>query len=48
MDGQHRLGALLMLAEEGMWDPAERNVIVEVLDVADDEGIEEIFAEINR
>ncbi|CAM9872229.1 unnamed protein product [Scytosiphon promiscuus] len=47
VDGQHRLDALLMLTEEGMWDPAERNVVVEVLDVADDRGIEEIFAEIN-
>ncbi|CAM9671738.1 unnamed protein product, partial [Hapterophycus canaliculatus] len=48
VDGQHRLGALLMLAEEGMWDPAERNVVVEVFDVSDDRGIEEIFEEVNR
>lgn len=47
VDGQHRLGALLLLAEEGLWDRSERNVVVEVFDTKDDKEIGELFAEIN-
>lgn len=48
MDGQHRLGALLLLAEEGLWDPSEQNVLVEVIDTKDDQEVQQLFAEINR
>lgn len=48
VDGQHRLGALLLLSEEGLWDRSERNVVVEVFDTKDDKEIEELFAEINK
>lgn len=48
VDGQHRLGALLLLSEEGLWNRSERNVVVEVFDTKDEQEIEELFAEINK
>lgn len=48
MDGQHRLGAMLLLAEEGMWDRSEQNVVVEVFDTKDDKEIEKLFLDINK
>lgn len=48
MDGQHRLGALVMLAEEGLWDRSEQNVVVEVFDTKDEKEIAELFLEINK
>jgi len=48
VDGHHRLGALLLLAEEGLWDPSEQNVLVEVIDTKDDKEVQQLFAEINR
>ena len=48
MDGQHRLGALLMLAEEGLWDRSEQNVVVEVFDTKNEKEIESLFLDINK
>lgn len=48
LDGQHRLGAMLLLAEEGMWDRSEQNVVVEVFDTKDDKEIEKLFLDINK
>lgn len=48
MDGQHRLGALLLMAEQGLWDREEKNVVIEVFETRDEEEIGHLFAEINR
>eukprot|EP00904_Undaria_pinnatifida_P000309 jgi/Undpi1/10279/HiC_scaffold_28.g12731.m1 len=48
VDGQHRLGALLLMSEKGLWDQAEQNVIVEVFETQNEEEIGCLFSEINR
>lgn len=47
IDGQHRIGALLILAKEGYWDGEDRNILVEVFSVINDQEITRLFKEIN-
>lgn len=47
IDGQHRAGALLLLAYQGGWCEWERNVLVEVFDTTNETAIEALFREIN-
>lgn len=48
MDGQHRLSALLVLADEGLWDRSERNIVAEVFNTKDEDEVATLFAEINK
>ena len=49
IDGQHRAAALIILAQEGHWDPYARNIMVDVFNVdGDDKEIMNLFVEINR
>lgn len=48
MDGQHRLGAMLLMADNGQWDPKKQNVVIELFETRDEEEICHLFAEINR
>lgn len=47
LDGQHRLGALMLLCEEGAWELAERNVLVDVFRVRGPQDVKDLFTEIN-
>lgn len=38
----------MLLAEEGLWDRSEQNVVVEVFDTMDDKEIEKLFLDINK
>lgn len=47
-DGQHRVAALFLLSQKGLWSTDRRNILVEVFDVADDVGeVMKLFKEIN-
>ncbi|CAM9111225.1 unnamed protein product [Ascophyllum nodosum] len=48
VDGQHRLGAMLLLADKGRWDRTKRNVVIEVFNTKTEEDVVHLFAEINR
>ena len=49
IDGQHRAAALVILAQEGHWDPYARNIMVDVFSIdGDDEEVMNLFVEINR
>ena len=47
IDGQHRVGALLLLAEKGYWNESETNILVEVFPTDSEESIAKLFKEIN-
>jgi len=47
IDGQHRLGALAILAESGHWKYDENNILLEVFEVKDEDEISDLFREIN-
>jgi hypothetical protein len=47
VDGQHRVGALMLLAEQGHWNPYVRNITVDVFTVESDEDVSALFREIN-
>ncbi len=47
IDGQHRAAALVLLAQEGHWDPFARNVMVEVFHTSGEKQVMDLFCEIN-
>ena len=47
IDGQHRAAALILLAQEGHWDPFARNVMVEVFHTSGEKQVMDLFCEIN-
>ena len=47
LDGQHRVAAWLMMAQEGHWDMRAQNIPVEVFDVCLDHQEATLFTEIN-
>lgn len=47
IDGQHRAAALILLVQEGYWDPLVRNVMVEVFHTSSEGEIRDLFCEIN-
>ena len=48
VDGQHRVAALLLLAEKGRWDREKQNVVIEVFETRNEEEVGHLFSEINR
>jgi len=47
-DGQHRVAALFLLAQKGLWSETDRNILVEVFDVEDEVSeVMRLFKEIN-
>jgi hypothetical protein len=47
VDGQHRAGALLLLAQQGHWNEYARNIVVDVFTVDKEDDIAALFKEIN-
>jgi len=47
VDGQHRAGALLIMAQQGHWNEYERNILVDVFVTQSEKQISELFREIN-
>lgn len=47
IDGQHRAAALIILAQEGHWDPYARNVMVDVFPTTSEKEVMSLFTEIN-
>lgn len=47
IDGQHRVGALMILAQKGHWNDLDRNVLVEVFPVNEEKDVAALFREIN-
>ena len=47
VDGQHRAGALLIMAQQGHWNEYERNILVDVFVTESEKQISELFREIN-
>lgn len=47
LDGQHRLGALMLLCEEGEWERSVRNILVDVFRVSGPQDVKDLFTEIN-
>lgn len=47
VDGQHRAGALLIMAQSGHWNEFERNILVDVFPTESDKQISDLFREIN-
>lgn len=47
LDGQHRLGALMMLAEEKVWDKNAYNIMVDVFETSGETEVKGLFTEIN-
>jgi len=47
VDGQHRVAALVIMAQEGKWDLRLRNIMVDVFPVRDEQDISNLFHEIN-
>ncbi|CAN0006944.1 unnamed protein product, partial [Phaeothamnion confervicola] len=48
VDGQHRIGALMIMSEEGAWDRASENVLVDVFSTTQEQDIADLFTEINK
>lgn len=48
VDGQHRVGALLLMAERGGWDSEARNILVDVFRTRSEKEVSDLFTEINR
>ena len=47
MDGQHRAGALMLMAQNGDWCENEMNILVDVYATDGDAGVSTLFTEIN-
>jgi len=47
IDGQHRAGALLIMAQQGHWNEYERNILVDVFITESDKEISDLFKDIN-
>lgn len=47
VDGQHRAGALLIMAQQGHWNEFERNILVDVFVTDSEKQISDLFREIN-
>jgi hypothetical protein len=47
IDGQHRAGALMLLAQQGHWNDYERNILVDVFETENESQVIELFKEIN-
>jgi hypothetical protein len=47
VDGQHRVGALMLLEQQGHWDRLKRNIIIDVFNTDTDEDVAALFKEIN-
>jgi hypothetical protein len=47
VDGQHRVGALMILSEQGLWDASASNVLVDVFDTDGEEHVARLFRDIN-
>lgn len=48
VDGQHRVGALMLMAERGGWENTERNILVDVFSASSEKDVSDLFTEINR
>ncbi|KOO30123.1 hypothetical protein Ctob_012497 [Chrysochromulina tobinii] len=48
IDGQHRLGAAHLLAQRGKLDGALASILVEVYPPMEEQGVKDLFTEINR
>lgn len=46
-DGQHRAAALVLLAQEGLWNDMERNVTVDLFETNSETEIKTLFSEVN-
>ncbi|CAM9234116.1 unnamed protein product [Choristocarpus tenellus] len=47
VDGQHRVGALMLMAERGSWNRTERNIVIDVFPTHSEEEVAALFTEIN-
>mmetsp|Transcript_4123 Transcript_4123/g.6889 ORF Transcript_4123/g.6889 Transcript_4123/m.6889 type:complete len:453 (-) Transcript_4123:84-1442(-) len=47
IDGQHRAGALMILAQKGYWDEKARNILIEVFSTSSQVQVGALFREIN-
>eukprot|EP01040_Poterioochromonas_malhamensis_P004715 gene4715-5052_t len=47
IDGQHRVGALMILAQRGYWNPNEKNVVLEVFSTSTEDDVSVLFRVIN-
>lgn len=47
IDGQHRVGALMLMAQEGAWALHERNVLIDVFDTESYKDVCDLFVDIN-
>lgn len=47
VDGQHRAGALLIMAQQGHWNEYERNILVDVFITESDKEVSDLFKDIN-
>lgn len=47
IDGQHRVGALMILAQRGYWNPNQKNVVVEVFSTNTEDDVSVLFRVIN-
>lgn len=47
IDGQHRAGALMILAQRGYWDETKRNILLEVFPTHGEDSVISLFREIN-
>mmetsp|Transcript_36816 Transcript_36816/g.59016 ORF Transcript_36816/g.59016 Transcript_36816/m.59016 type:complete len:228 (+) Transcript_36816:87-770(+) len=48
LDGQHRLGAFKHMTKNGLCDPKEKNVLIEVFELNDGKQADRLFIEINK
>ncbi|CAM9832676.1 unnamed protein product [Chrysoparadoxa australica] len=48
IDGQHRIGALMVMSDGGMWDGAAHNVLVDVFQTDGEQEVCDLFMEINK
>ena len=47
VDGQHRVGALILLAQQGLWNDISRNIMIDVFHTNSEDEIISLFKEIN-
>ncbi len=43
LDGQHRIGALMILSENGAWDASNHNILCDVFDTEGEDDIAALF-----
>ena len=47
VDGQHRVAAIMLMAQDGRWDLTRRNILVDVFQTETEQEISNLFHEIN-